>query len=445
VDRQGDADVIVTYQAGPTDYVMMKALAGVLRIAPPFTGTMSSGNRTQEIPGAGYAGAAGEAVGSPAANTRAAAGKWQYTGKDVSLVCTDAAATELHVPGFARIQGNTYTTMKVDLRKVFLRIAAQGYTEKVNITSDVTIVFPDGYAVTQPGTTVIESATHVAHPGISHAPPAPPHSCRKPAPPVAGIIPEEAAPVAAVGFGVVATGLGMSSFGAAISAWFGKLAVFLQKALTHVIQGRVAAKETSRRKFHDTGSPVLAGFSKIELIVMTAGALLVGLLFYYAARLPLDPVPLGIYVAMGGGAMVVHELSHKLLNRKSGVSTEVQFWGLGATVMVLTSWLFGSVFAQPTLTVAHSGAGVEQRKRALILLAGPAVSILIAIACLSLIPFGGLFAIAGSVGFSMNLLSGVFKMMPVSPCNGREIYAWNRLVWAALFFPLIVVYLLVNM
>jgi hypothetical protein len=43
----------------------------------------------------------------------------------------------------------------------------------------------------------------------------------------------------------------------------------------------------------------------------------------------------------------------------------------------------------------------------------------------------------------MNLLNGVFSLVPVRPNDAVEIYAWNRLVWACLFFPLIAFYLYV--
>jgi hypothetical protein len=52
-----------------------------------------------------------------------------------------------------------------------------------------------------------------------------------------------------------------------------------------------------------------------------------------------------------------------------------------------------------------------------------------------------LIATAGEAGFSMNLLNAVFSLVPVKPNDGVEVYAWNRLVWAMVFIPLIVFYL----
>jgi hypothetical protein len=69
------------------------------------------------------------------------------------------------------------------------------------------------------------------------------------------------------------------------------------------------------------------------------------------------------------------------------------------------------------------------------------MSLGVAIVSLFLIPLGGLFAVAGSAGFSMNLLNSVFSLVPVKPNDGVEIYAWNKLFWAVVFIPLIAFYL----
>lgn len=52
-----------------------------------------------------------------------------------------------------------------------------------------------------------------------------------------------------------------------------------------------------------------------------------------------------------------------------------------------------------------------------------------------------MFVIAGSAGFTMNLLNCVFSLVPVKPNDGVEIYAWNKLIWACVFIPVIVFYL----
>lgn len=75
----------------------------------------------------------------------------------------------------------------------------------------------------------------------------------------------------------------------------------------------------------------------------------------------------------------------------------------------------------------------------------PAVSTVIAFLCLLLIPLGGLFRTAGMIGFIMNLVTAVFEMLPIPPCEGKEIFNWNKLVWAGAFIPLFLVYLYMTM
>jgi Zn-dependent protease len=252
--------------------------------------------------------------------------------------------------------------------------------------------------------------------------------------------------VVAIGAGVAMTGLGLTAFSSALSAWFAKCMVFFQNAIGQVIQGRLSEEEKNKRAFDRGGSKEIAfGFTPRELGVIAAGAGIIGVLFFFAARTPFDVTILTIYVIMGGMALVMHELAHWYLNRKYQCSTEVQFWGTGTTIMFITAWLFGNVFAQPTLTLVRSKVPLEKRNLGLIMLSGPVFSVLIAIACLWLIPLGGLFRTAGVLGFSINLLAGVFELLPVAPCDGKEIYRWNRYIWALVFIPLILFYFIVNL
>jgi hypothetical protein len=187
------------------------------------------------------------------------------------------------------------------------------------------------------------------------------------------------------------------------------------------------------------------GFTRSELMVIVIGAVILGVLFFYAARLPLDPAKIAVYIVMGGIALMTHEIAHWYMNRKYQSTTEIQFWGMGTILMALTSWLFGSVFAQPTLTVVHEKEPLEKRNLGIVMLSGPVMSLIIAFACLLLIPLGGLFVTAGTIGFSINLLQAVFEMLPVTSCDGRGVYLWNKGVWAVIFIPLLLIYFIANL
>jgi Zn-dependent protease len=109
--------------------------------------------------------------------------------------------------------------------------------------------------------------------------------------------------------------------------------------------------------------------------------------------------------------------------------------------MLCTAWLFGNAFAKPSRTLIQGQKPLLPEEAARIRLAGPLVSMGMAIVSLFLIPLGGLFAVAGFAGFSMNLLNSVFSLVPIKPNDGVEIYAWNKLVWAGVFIPLVAFYL----
>ena len=415
VDPKGNAVMDVTYQDNPAEYLGMK---GLIATSTPFITNIQ--NRNANDP----------------------------SRKNFQIVCVQPGAAELVMPGFAQVNKNTLTTSTINLNQFASNTPLPGgYQYPINLNADITIVFPDGYSVQHDNTAIIEGVTHSLQKTKTSPPPPPQQTCRKDKGlPLSGIIPDEVAPVAAVGAGVAVTALGMTTFGSALSAWFAKLLMFIENSLTQVLQGRVADKQKEKRDISESHDrKLLFGFTRSELIVVGIGAIVIGVLFFYAARLPLDPAKIAIYIVMGGIALMTHEIAHWYMNRKYQSTTEIQFWGMGTILMALTSWLFGSVFAQPTLTVVHEKEPLEKRSLGLVMLSGPVMSVIIAFGCLLLIPLGGLFVTAGTIGFSINLLEAVFEMLPVTSCDGRGIYLWNKGVWAVIFIPLLLVYFIANL
>lgn len=263
--------------------------------------------------------------------------------------------------------------------------------------------------------------------------------------PLSGIIPAEAMPAAAAGSAIVLTGL-FALFNSSVSSWGGQITSILKNATGGVITGKILDRDKERRTIlSDETEKLYLGFSKKEILVLLAGTLIIGCLFLYADRQPFEPVMIAIYVAMGGLGLVIHELAHLYFERKFSCRTEIQFWGIGTIIMALTAWLFGNVFAQPFLTLVHSQQPLEKRTVGHMMLSGPAVSTVIAFLCLLLIPLGGLFRTAGMIGFVMNMVTAVFELLPIPPCEGKEIFTWNKLVWAVAFVPLFLIYLYMTM
>jgi Zn-dependent protease len=49
-------------------------------------------------------------------------------------------------------------------------------------------------------------------------------------------------------------------------------------------------------------------------------------------------------------------------------------------------------------------------------------------------------AFAGRTLFTMNLMNGVYSLVPFDPMDGKPIFDWNRSAWVAVFFPLLGIY-----
>jgi Zn-dependent protease len=262
--------------------------------------------------------------------------------------------------------------------------------------------------------------------------------------PLSPVIPDKYAPVAAVAAGVTLSVIGTLANGStALSQLWDKITELLKKFLGSETTGLMNVSEIEKRGIRplENLSAILLGLSSREILVITISALVFATAFILQDHLELKLATVIIFVCVGGIATILHDLAHKYCAYRAGCITEYQFWGLGTVTMLSTAWLFGNAFAKPSRTLIRSEKKPSLEEAAIIKLAGPLMSMGVAIVSLFLIPLGGLFVIAGSAGFSMNLLNCVFSLVPVRPNDGVEIYAWNKLVWATVFIPLIVFYL----
>jgi Zn-dependent protease len=109
-------------------------------------------------------------------------------------------------------------------------------------------------------------------------------------------------------------------------------------------------------------------------------------------------------------------------------------------MLVLSAWIFGYLFASPSRNLFQKGEEPSPRTNAMISLAGPAMSLVLGMVSLLLVPLGGMAAFAGRTLFTMNLMNGVYSLVPFDPMDGKPIFDWNRSAWAAVFFPLLGIY-----
>jgi Zn-dependent protease len=262
--------------------------------------------------------------------------------------------------------------------------------------------------------------------------------------PLSPLIPDVYAPLAAVVAGVMVSIIGTTAGGSAALSWIWyKITQLLEKFLGSEITGLMNSSEIEKRGIHPSEnlSAIVLGLSSREMLVIVISAFIFAAAFIIQNQLDLDLVPVLIFVCVGGITTILHDLAHKYGAYRHGCITEYKVWGLGTVTMLSTAWLLGNAFAKPSRTLVRSEKILLPKEAAIIKLAGPLMSLGVAIVSLFLIPLGGLFAVAGSAGFSMNLLNSVFSLVPVKPNDGVEIYAWNKLAWAVVFIPLIAFYL----
>ena len=210
------------------------------------------------------------------------------------------------------------------------------------------------------------------------------------------------------------------------------------KGETAGLMGRV---ELEKRKI----SPHLSGkeasiLTLRELAVIAGSAAVFAIAFIIKDKIAFQWSTLLIFLVMGGVATITHELGHRFSGRHYGYPSELQFWSLGAICMFITSWIFGTVFAQPSRNVMKVMEGSSDLHEVIVRVSGPLVNLLFAGISFLLVPLRGYLTVMGTAGFSMNLLACVVTLMPVTPMDGERVFRRNKLLWAAIWFPIFVVY-----
>jgi Zn-dependent protease len=308
------------------------------------------------------------------------------------------------------------------------------------------IVFPDSRFYTYPDSTTIPPLTHTLASGEAVAAGAPMQTCSTRNLPLSWLIPDELAPLAAVasGIGVVAI---VNAMGSQWSNFFQKIWALLQKFIMKLLAPFISRKEVEKRGLRPDqgGSPFLFTLSRRELSVIAISALIFSVAFLLKDRLAIQVITILVFILMGGMATVAHELSHRYFARRWHGESEFQFWGLGTAMMLVTAGLFGTVFAKPSRTLTAATERLTKEQGVIVAFAGPIANIVFALASLLIIPFGGILTLIGQAGLSMNLLAAVFEMVPLALLDGKKLYAYSKFLWAAAFFPLMILYIAIYM
>jgi len=262
--------------------------------------------------------------------------------------------------------------------------------------------------------------------------------------PTAAFIPPQFMAVAAVltSLGVVLVNILVSSVGAISQVGVNIAKFFANLAGGHAVE-KVSAKEVEKRGIvAKKRERPFFGLSSIEVLIVEVAVFMVACAFIIADRVELTLEIVIIYIIVGAVSVVLHDFAHRYVMTKHGHEADIQFWGLGTILMFATAWLYGNAFAQPYRNLTDNEGGQEPtpRESGLEMVAGPCMSIILMVLFLALMQFGGIWATAGGVGFTINLITAVYSMIPISTMDGLAIWKWNRVLFLGLFVPLLAFY-----
>lgn len=217
--------------------------------------------------------------------------------------------------------------------------------------------------------------------------------------------------------------------------------LFGEHAVEKLSDKEIAARKLAVRKMEQH----YFGLSATEVLVIEGAVIIVALAFMLADRVDLTLDMVLIYIAVGAVSVVLHDFAHRYFATKHGQDADTRFWGLGTIIMFITAWLFGNAFGASYRNLVNRTDDENPRTIGIEMVAGPVVSIILTFVFLSMVMLGGVWAIAGGIGFTINLITAVYSLMPIETMDGLAIWRWNKGIYLALFIPLFVFYCAVYM
>ena len=176
-------------------------------------------------------------------------------------------------------------------------------------------------------------------------------------------------------------------------------------------------------------------FSQTEIRHLVVGTILVtlaGISFFLGS-----PVSVGIFGLVLSSILfsmgfILHELAHKYVAQGYGLWAEFR---LNMTGVLLTAISIVSPikFIAPGAVMIAGFADQDRMGRTAF--AGPLVNVIITSALLIVLPALRTTGFYNAVvaGAAINAFLALFNLIPFAVFDGRKVYAWNRVYWAALF------------
>ena len=151
-----------------------------------------------------------------------------------------------------------------------------------------------------------------------------------------------------------------------------------------------------------------------------------------------DPIRMvAISMLSAGVGFLLHELAHKVAAVKlnTPAAFRADYSMLFLTIMAA---LAGFLFAAPG-AVYHPGT-TTRREEGLIALAGPMTNIALAFLTFPLVLAPNpLLETIGLFSVFVNVILAGFNMIPFGPLDGKKVFRWNKVVFAAVFLPSVAV------
>ncbi len=207
-------------------------------------------------------------------------------------------------------------------------------------------------------------------------------------------------------------------------------------AVERLNEKEIAARRIAVRKMEQH----YFGLSATELLVIEVAILIVALAFMLADRVELTLEMVLIYIIVGAVSVLLHDFAHRIVATRHGQDADTRFWGLGTLIMFVTAWLFGNAFGASYRNLVNRNDDGDPRTVGIEMAAGPVVSIVLTFISLWLVTQGGTWAVAGGIGFVINLITAVYSLMPIETMDGPAIWRWNKGIYLALLVPVFMFY-----
>ncbi len=154
------------------------------------------------------------------------------------------------------------------------------------------------------------------------------------------------------------------------------------------------------------------------------------------------PFVIPIILVTVGLGFLLHELAHKYVAQRYGAYAVYRAWPEGLGLMLLLAFVTGGRFFIAAPGAVYIFAPYIRRKEnGIISFAGPLTNLALAIVFgfVFMMSSGGLGATSPDVlqivqvislmGARVNMLLGLFNMLPIFPLDGSKVLAWDGRVW----------------